>query len=202
MKHATELLADRISESSSLDRRYWIGCVIFIAAALASGCVTEQRHYNKDVSRLSDAWANVERGATYRTLVPLFLMEDKDGFGLQFRLETATAIDPHRSYTLKGPTTAVDFESKPSSWPEVYGLAHADTRIRPVELREPGVRLGALRAFYIGQPRYRYPRCEILEGPHQGVIVDMRAICDYKFDFTANKYILQGINEDYATVVR
>lgn len=153
-----------------------------LTAALLCGCLTpgERKEYNKDVSN-SAGWAGFDRDRIYQTKVPLFLEPGDYDDNPQLALEKGASF-PRYYGAPRASASAEAYKANPSQWPDVIGLLEPGTRIRAADLREPGVKIGWLRIFYLGQPLFRYVRGEILDGPHAGTIASMEAVSLYNLD--------------------
>ncbi len=174
-----------------------IAAGVFILAAIAApACrvttpgIGYLGGWDQDVSERSEVWGRYDPGAVYRIEHDLFLMELPEPTG---RPALAAGMDVSvPPGTQRGPTTIDEYQADPRGWPGVRGVVQQGTRLRAFALRAKG-NLRDLSATV------HYVRARILNGPHQGLVVNMEPVSLYRADPETGRVILVGPNDEFLT---
>lgn len=177
-----------------------IAAGVFILASLAPavGCrvttpgVGYLGGWDKDVSERSDLWGRYEPGAVYRLEADLFLMElPEQATGLALVPGMELEVPPD---TQRGPTTIEFYREDTRGWPGVRGVIERGTRVRAFTLRAKG---------NLRDPNatVHYVKGRVLNGPHQGRVVNMEPVSLYRVDPDTGRMVLIGPNTDLLTQI-
>lgn len=120
----------------------------------------------RDVTQDEVLWGGFQLGGVYRLKYDFFLRETDSAFGERLSLA--------RNSELPGSGDAPsirEYEDEPADWPDLKGIVKSGVRMRCVKL----VSYGAP-----GFGRALFPFAEILDGPHNGTIVDISDLNSWK----------------------
>jgi hypothetical protein len=118
----------------------------------------------RDVTEDEVLWGGFRLGGEYRLKYDFFLTQ-RDDWSKRLALSGTNQIKGALDISV------AEYERNPANWPHILGVVASGVHIKCVKL----VSYGAP-----GYGRSLFPFAEILDGPHQGTIVEINTLRSYK----------------------